>query len=129
LANPSADRVLLLIQRFLLLFGDMAPVLARHVPFLLANLMILMVQLLRLTFGDFALFAFPVDAEVLVFQPAVNLDATRMVFRPWACEGTRGQSNCEARGEDDTGKNSADFAVHDLTPSIPSELNTINGRS
>jgi hypothetical protein len=120
LANLSADCVFLLIQRFLLLFGDMAAVLARHVAFLLANLMILMVQLLRLTFGDFAIFAFPVDAQILVFQAAVNLDATRMVFRPWAGEATRRQSNYEARGEDDTRKNSAHFAMHDLTPSLPS---------
>jgi len=89
LANLSIDRVFLLIQRFLLLFGDMAPVLARHVSFLLANLMILMVQLLRLTFGDFAFFAFLVDASVLVFQAAVNLGATRMVFRPVACQRWR----------------------------------------
>jgi hypothetical protein len=56
--NLAADGVLLLIERLLLAFGDMAAVDFGHVTLLLANRVVFPVKLVGLLFGDFAFFQF-----------------------------------------------------------------------
>ena len=118
LADLSADAVFLLIQRFLLLFGDMALVLARHIAFLLADLMIFMMQVLCLRFVNFALSVFSVDTSILVFQATINLGATWVVVRPGAGHGARRNADYESCGEE-RGENLAGCAMHEVTPFFP----------
>ena len=118
LADLSANPVFLLIQRVLLLFGDMASVLARHIAFLLANLMIFMVQLLRLSFVNLTFSVFSVDTSVLVHQTTINLGTSWVVVCPGAGHGARRNAERESCCED-RGENLAGCAVHEVTPFFP----------
>jgi hypothetical protein len=118
LADLSADAVFLLIQRFLLLFGDMALVLARHIAFLLADLMIFMMQVLCLRFVNFAFSVFSVDTSILVFQATINLGATWVVVRPGTGHDARRNADHESCGEE-RGENLAGCAMHEVTPFFP----------
>jgi hypothetical protein len=80
--NLEADGVLLLIERLLLAFGDMAAVDFGHVTLLLANRVVFPVKLVGLLFGDFAFFQFTVDSAVLVCKPVIDLIAARVVALP-----------------------------------------------
>jgi hypothetical protein len=118
LADLTADTVFLLIQRFLLLFGDMASVLARHIAFLLANLMIFMVQLPRLSFVNLTFSVFSVDASALVLQTTINLGTSWVVVCPGAGHGAR--RNAERKSSrQDRGEHLSDCAVHVVTPFFP----------
>jgi hypothetical protein len=118
LADLSANPVFLLIQRVLLLFGDMASVLARHIAFLLANLTIFMVQLLRLSFVNLTFSVLSVDTTVLVLQTTINLGATWVIVRPLSGDGARRNAERESCCED-RGENLAGCAVHEVTPFFP----------
>jgi hypothetical protein len=118
LADLSADAVFLLIQRFLLLFGDMALVLARHIAFLLADLMIFMMQVLCLRFVNLAFSVFSVDTSILVFQATINLGATWVVVRPGTGHDARRNADHESCGEE-RGENLAGCAMHEVTPFFP----------
>ena len=118
LADLSAYAVFLLIQRFFLLFGDMAPVLARHIAFLLADLMIFMMQFLCLRFVNLAVSVFSLDTSILVFQTTIDLGSTRVVVRPGASHGARRNADPESCSKD-RGKNLAGCALHEVTPFFP----------
>jgi hypothetical protein len=109
----TANTVFLLIQRVLLLFGDMAPILARHIAFFLADLMIFMVQLLRLSFVNLTFSVFSADTSVLVLQTTINLGTSWVVVRPRAGRGACGNAQRESCGEDIDEKL---CAVHEVTP-------------
>src|ERR1700690_2016445 len=66
LADLSADSILLLVQRFLLLFGDVPAVLRRHATLFLANLPVFLVELRSLAFGYLAFLHFLLNALILV---------------------------------------------------------------
>ena len=129
LADLSAYAVFLLIQRFCLLFGDMAPVLARHIAFLLADLMIFMMQFLCLRFVNLAFSVFSVDTSILVFQTTIDLGSTRVVVRPGASHGARRNADRESCSKD-RGENLAGCALHEVTPLFPFYLilRTIRGK-
>src|SRR5450631_2265265 len=95
----------------------MAAVLTRHDSLFLPNLVILMVQICRLCFGDFAFLAFLVNALVLAIQPAVYLDPARVILRPSAGGGRRAAYGCggdygnEGEGQQLAGKLEHDFLL------------------
>ena len=66
------DVVFLLIEHFLLAFGDMAGVDFGHVALLLANRVVFPVKLVGLLFCDLAFFQFTVDSVVLVCKPVID---------------------------------------------------------
>src|SRR5262249_43195902 len=82
LADLPADGVFLLVERFLLGGRDVAVVELRHRPLLLADRVVLAMQLLGLALGDFALPQLAVDAPVLILQAVVDLGAPRVVPLP-----------------------------------------------
>jgi hypothetical protein len=87
-ANFFADSVFLLVQDTLLSFGDMTAVLARHVTFFLADLVVFVVQGIRLPFCDLAFLQLAIDAPVLVVEARIDFRASRVVLRPFARRST-----------------------------------------
>jgi len=73
LADLPADRILLLVQRLLLLRGDVRVVLAGHVALFSANLMILVVQGSRLLPIDLTVLHLGINALILIVEPAIDL--------------------------------------------------------
>ena len=82
-----ADLVFLLVQDTLLSLSDVAAVLAGHVTLFLADLVVFVVQGIRLPFGDLAFLQLFIDAPVLVVQTRIDFSAARMVLRPLAGRG------------------------------------------
>ena len=80
LADLLADGVLLLVQRLLLLLGDVATVLAGHQALFLADLPIVLVQGGSLRLAELALLHLGLDALVLIAEALVDLLATRVVL-------------------------------------------------
>src|ERR1019366_6831854 len=83
-----ADNVLLPVQHPLFRAGDMRAILADHVPLLLADRPVLLVQLARLLAVDLTGSPLLVNTRALVREPAVHLGASRMVLLPMGL-GTR----------------------------------------
>ena len=80
LADLLADRVLVLVERLLLLLGDVAAVLSGHQALFLADLPIALVQGGSLRPAEFALLYLGLDALVLIAEALVDLLATRVVL-------------------------------------------------
>jgi hypothetical protein len=76
-----ADVILLLVQGFLLLFGDVSAVLGCHVFFFLADLVIFVVELGRLFTAHLAVGFFYVYSAVLAKQSAIDFGAAGMMGR------------------------------------------------
>lgn len=80
-ANLMAQTILLLIERGLINSRQMPTVLARHVALFLTNLMVVLVQGLRLCSRQFPFFDFGVDARVLMQQSVIDFGATGVALR------------------------------------------------
>src|ERR1700690_1467673 len=80
--NLLADPVLLAVQLGLILLGDVAPILGGHVALLLADVLILLVELLGLAWRELAALLPLLDTLVLVGEAPVDLSATGMVLLP-----------------------------------------------
>ena len=92
LADLPADGIFLLVERLLLLGGDMRVVPASHIALFGADLVILGVQGGPLVLADLTVLHLSVDALVLVVEPAIDLRTTRVFrlpFRPRCQYGTR----------------------------------------
>ena len=72
----TAGVVLLLIERFLLLFGDMAMVLRSHIAFFLADLMVVAFQAVSLCLAHLAVLYLVVDPAILVVETVVDFGTT-----------------------------------------------------
>src|SRR5204863_5575748 len=88
-ADLLAHVILLLVQRPLLEPGDVAAVLACHVALFLADLMVLLAELIGLLVRQVAFLDLMVDARGLAVQTVVHLLAARtraaMAYRPLRC--------------------------------------------
>jgi hypothetical protein len=81
-ADLPAHAMLFLVEPSILKPGQMTSVVPCIEPFLTADEVILAMQIHRLTPTDFARATFPVDAPILVFQAAIDLDTTAMMILP-----------------------------------------------
>ncbi|MBV9563084.1 MAG: hypothetical protein JOY90_21965 [Bradyrhizobium sp.] len=80
----TAERVLLLVQRPLLLTRDMAMIGFGHDALFLSDLADLLAELARLAFGEIVVLELAIDALVQIPQAIVDLIATRMITLPIA---------------------------------------------
>ena len=83
-ANLPAHVVILLVERLLLQRSNVPAILARHVPFFLADLVIFPVKLVGLPLRNIAFPKLVINPLVLVLQTIVYLLPPRMILCPAA---------------------------------------------
>jgi hypothetical protein len=76
----AAHMILLAVQPVLFVFGDMTIMTGSHPSFFLPDLMILTMQVLRLTPAHITIFHLIMDAAILIVQAVIHFSATGMIF-------------------------------------------------
>ena len=84
LANLPAYVIFLLVERLLLQRSNVPAILARHVPFFLADLVIFPVKLVGLPLRNLAFLKFAINPPILVLQTIVYLLPAGMILSPVA---------------------------------------------
>ncbi len=102
--NLTADVVFLVVQPGLLAARDMAAVAARVAPFMMADELVFMMETGRLRCSDPAFVEIAVDAQILMREAMVHLDAPRMVGLPWRGRRARHAAKRQS-GTDDGDQN------------------------
>jgi len=82
LANLPAHLVFLLVERLLLQRSNVPAILARHVPFFLADLTIFSVKLVGLPVRNLAFLELAINPPVLVLQTIIYLFPAGMILSP-----------------------------------------------
>ena len=108
-ANLPAHVVFLLVERLLLQRSNVPPILARHVPFFLADLMIFPVKLVGLPLGNIAFLDLVINPLVLVLQTIVYLLPPRMILSPVARDRRRARHESYSQNRS---RNFHDCATH-----------------
>src|SRR6516225_2974973 len=83
-AHLPAHVVFLLVERPLLHFGNVPTILAWHIPFFLADLVIFPVKLVGLPLRNLAFLKFAINPPILVLQTIVYLLPAGMILSPVA---------------------------------------------
>ena len=78
MADPTAYMIFLVVERPLLLPGDMPMILRSHIPFFMTDLVIFTMQTVCLVSADLTLSFFAVDSPILVVQAMIDFGATGM---------------------------------------------------
>ena len=111
IANLPAHVVFLLVERVLLRLGNVPAILARHIPFFLADLMILPVKLVGLPLGNIAFLKLVINPLVLVLQTIVYLLPPRMILSPVARDRSARSDRHESYSQNHS-RNFHDCATH-----------------
>jgi hypothetical protein len=99
----AAYMIFLAVQPVLFVFRNMTIMTGSHPSFFLPDLMILTMQVLRLTPAHITIFHFIMDAAILIVQAVIHFSATGMIFCKTAilCHGyiSNTKKCCKKSGE------------------------------
>lgn len=110
-ANLPAHVVFLLVERLLLQRTNVPAILARHVPFFLADLVIFPVKLVGLPLGNIAFLDLVINPLVLVLQTIVYLLPPWMILSPVARDRSARRARHESYSQNHS-RNFHDCATH-----------------